>query len=203
MNIIKIVCPKCNAEAKLSLVDTSYFGPRRCWKCHEYFTIRIENNRLMSCESLSKEEYEKQEASRKAAEKAGINYTFSPPSSTSQKSNGGIEFIKKAELQISQKPLEKQLGFFEKAMETSRGGIEFSSQKQPETRQTTPEKPKQEFFKPNIPHTTPKPAEPDKPGIYPPDKPNTFVPIEDVSVEPVKSPKAKEKPFRPPIPPAT
>ena len=72
-----------------------------------------------------------------------------------------------------------------------------------ETRQAAPEKPKQEFFRPNIPHTAPKQNEPDKPGIYPPDKPSTFVPIEDVSVPPVKSPKAKEKAFRPPIPPAT
>ena len=203
MNMIKIICPKCNAEAKLSLVDTTYVGPRRCWKCHEYFTIRIENNRLTSCEPLSKEEYEKQEAARKAAEKAGISYTFSPPPSTSQNSSGGIEFKKKAEPQPSQKPLEKQLGFFEKAPETSHGGIEFSNQKQTETRQAAPEKPKQEFFKPNIPHTAPKQTEPDKPGIYPPDKPSTFVPIEDISVEPVKSPKAKEPPFRPPIPPAT
>ncbi len=227
MNFVKIVCPKCSAEAKLSLVDTTYIGPRRCWKCHEFFTITIQNNRVTSCEPLSKEEYERQQEAKKAAEKAGISYTFSPPLSVSQKSSGGIEFIKKDEPQSSPKPPEKQLGFFEKAPETSRGGIEFSSQKAPENPKTAPLKSvggieftkqpesaipqaspekKQELFHPNIPHTAPKQAEPGKPAIFPPDKPRTFVPMEQIpedNAKPVKSPKAKEKAFRPPIPPAT
>jgi hypothetical protein len=59
--MIIIKCPKCDAETKLSLVDSSYEGPRRCWKCHELFTIKIENNELKSCEPLSQEEFEKQQ----------------------------------------------------------------------------------------------------------------------------------------------
>ena len=59
--MITLECPKCGAETKLSLVDKDYAGPRRCWKCHEYFTITIENNELKSCEPLSEEEYKKQQ----------------------------------------------------------------------------------------------------------------------------------------------
>ena len=59
--MITLECPKCGAESKLSLVEKDYSGPRRCWKCHEYFTIVIENNELKSCEPLSEEEYRKQQ----------------------------------------------------------------------------------------------------------------------------------------------
>jgi len=57
--MITLKCPKCDAETKLSLAEESYEGPRRCWKCHEFFMIKIENNELKSCEPLSQEEYEK------------------------------------------------------------------------------------------------------------------------------------------------
>jgi hypothetical protein len=60
MNMVKIVCPKCGAEKRLSLVETSYIGPQRCWKCHELFTITIVNNQVRSSEPLSEEDYEKQ-----------------------------------------------------------------------------------------------------------------------------------------------
>jgi len=56
-----MVCPKCGAESKLSFVEDNYEGPRRCWKCRELFTIKIEDNKLISCESLSQEEFEKQQ----------------------------------------------------------------------------------------------------------------------------------------------
>lgn len=59
--MITITCPKCSAESKLSFVGNNYEGPRRCWKCHELFKIKIENNELMSCEPLSQEEFEKQQ----------------------------------------------------------------------------------------------------------------------------------------------
>lgn len=55
-------CPKCGAESKFSFVDNSYEGPRRCWKCHELFKIKILNNVLIYCEPLSQEEYEKLQA---------------------------------------------------------------------------------------------------------------------------------------------
>ncbi len=57
--MMSMICPKCEAESKLSFVGNSYEGPRRCWKCHELFKIKIENNELVSCEPLSQEEFEK------------------------------------------------------------------------------------------------------------------------------------------------
>lgn len=54
-------CPKCEAESKLSFVGDSYEGPRRCWKCRELFTIKIEENKMVSCEPLSEEEFKKQQ----------------------------------------------------------------------------------------------------------------------------------------------
>ncbi|MBA7619157.1 hypothetical protein ES703_26493 [subsurface metagenome] len=59
--IVKIKCPKCETEGSLSLVESDYQGPYRCWKCRELFTIRLENNKLKSCEPLSQEEFEKQQ----------------------------------------------------------------------------------------------------------------------------------------------
>ena len=59
--IIKIKCPKCETEGSVSLADTTYEGPYRCWKCKELFTIRLENNELKSCQPLSQEEFEKQQ----------------------------------------------------------------------------------------------------------------------------------------------
>ena len=59
--LIKITCPSCQTEGTLSLVESSYQGPYRCWKCRDNFTIKIENNKLASCEPLSQEEFEKQQ----------------------------------------------------------------------------------------------------------------------------------------------
>jgi hypothetical protein len=57
--MISMICPNCNAESKLSFVEDSYEGPRRCWKCRELFKITIRNNELVSCEPLSQEEFER------------------------------------------------------------------------------------------------------------------------------------------------
>ena len=59
--LVKIKCTKCGTEGSLSLSDPSYQGPYRCWKCREFFTIKMENNELKSCELLSHEEFEKQQ----------------------------------------------------------------------------------------------------------------------------------------------
>ena len=61
MAILKIKCPKCDAENSFSLAESSYQGPYRCWKCKELFSILIENNELKSCEPLSQEEFDKQQ----------------------------------------------------------------------------------------------------------------------------------------------
>ena len=59
--MLKIKCPKCGTEGSLSLVESNYKGPYRCWKCRELFTIKIENNALKSCEPLSQDEFAKQQ----------------------------------------------------------------------------------------------------------------------------------------------
>ncbi len=59
--IVKIKCPKCDTEGSFSLVDSSYQGPYRCWKCTALFTIRMEDNELKSCEPLGQEEFDRQQ----------------------------------------------------------------------------------------------------------------------------------------------
>ncbi len=60
--MFKIQCPKCKEDTSLSLIQSGYQGPHRCWKCKELFTIKIENNELKSCEPLTQEDYEKLQA---------------------------------------------------------------------------------------------------------------------------------------------
>ena len=59
--MMKIVCPACDTEGSMSLVEPNYQGPYKCWKCRELFTIAIENNTVTSCEPLSQEEFERQQ----------------------------------------------------------------------------------------------------------------------------------------------
>ena len=59
--MMEIKCPKCETVGSFSLAQTSYQGPYRCWKCRELFTIEIENKELKSCESLSQEEFARQQ----------------------------------------------------------------------------------------------------------------------------------------------
>ena len=59
--LVKIKCPACKTEGSLSLVESSYEGPYRCWKCRALFTIALKNNKLISCEPLSEEDLQKQQ----------------------------------------------------------------------------------------------------------------------------------------------
>jgi len=59
--MVKIKCPKCSTEGSLHLVESTYQGPYRCWKCRGLFTIKIENSELKSCEPLSQEEFDRQQ----------------------------------------------------------------------------------------------------------------------------------------------
>ncbi len=59
--ILKIKCPKCKTDGSISLADTTYEGPYRCWKCKALFTIKMHNNQLLSCEPLSQEDFERQQ----------------------------------------------------------------------------------------------------------------------------------------------
>jgi hypothetical protein len=251
MSMMTLKCPKCGTEAKVSFADNNYSGPRRCWKCHEYFTITIENNRVTFCEPLSAEEYQRQQDAKKAEEKGG----------------GGIGFARQGEPQYAQPaaeppqgranpPKEEEVDLFRSLAGKSKGGIDFSpaspsSQNEyPPAAPTAPKKeapagraddllfsslksktksdsprPAQADYapaplafkdmpKPNIPvfppsdakspSSNPPPkaktyitpgqqADPKKPAVFPPDQIRTFVPQEDVKVEPPK-PKKKDVP---------
>ncbi len=57
--LVKIKCPSCATEGTISLVEPNYKGPYRCWKCRQLFAIKLENNKLQSCEPMSQEELDK------------------------------------------------------------------------------------------------------------------------------------------------
>jgi len=57
--MITIKCPKCNTEGKMSLVDTNYNGPYKCWSCRALYTLKVHNDAVESMEPLSQEDYDK------------------------------------------------------------------------------------------------------------------------------------------------
>lgn len=59
--LVKINCPTCKTEGTLSLVESSYEGSYRCWKCRALFTIKLKDNELKSHEPLSEEDLQKQQ----------------------------------------------------------------------------------------------------------------------------------------------
>jgi C4-type Zn-finger protein len=67
--LVKIKCPVCQTEGTLSLVESSYEGPYRCWRCRALFTIRLNDNELTSCEPLSEEDLHKQQQEKAIQDK--------------------------------------------------------------------------------------------------------------------------------------
>ena len=59
--LFKIKCPECAVEGTMSLVESSYEGPYKCWKCRALFTVSLENGDLKSWEPLSEEEFQRQQ----------------------------------------------------------------------------------------------------------------------------------------------
>lgn len=57
--LTKIKCPECHTEGTISLVEASYQGPYRCWKCRQLSKISLKDSKLESCQPLSQEEFEK------------------------------------------------------------------------------------------------------------------------------------------------
>ena len=57
----RIKCPGCGVEGSMSLTDTGYDGPYKCWKCRALFTISLEDGVLKSCQPLSQEEFQRQQ----------------------------------------------------------------------------------------------------------------------------------------------
>jgi hypothetical protein len=54
-------CPSCGSNTTISLDQSLYEGPYRCWKCRGLFRVRIENEELQTCEPLSEEEFEREQ----------------------------------------------------------------------------------------------------------------------------------------------
>ena len=63
--MIEIQCPECESIGKMSLAQTTYEGPYRCWKCRSLFLIVLANNKLQSIKPLSEEELEAWQALNK------------------------------------------------------------------------------------------------------------------------------------------
>ncbi len=57
MQVVKIKCRSCGTDSSLSLVDSNYRGPFRCWKCRALYMINMENNEITSWEPLSEDEF--------------------------------------------------------------------------------------------------------------------------------------------------
>ena len=56
--MIEIECPSCQSIGKMSLAQTLYEGPYRCWKCRGLYKIVLANNKLQSIESITEQELE-------------------------------------------------------------------------------------------------------------------------------------------------
>ena len=62
----------------MSLIESSYQGPYRCWKCRELFSIQIENNEVKSFEPITEEQMAKQQEERRQIEE--LKAKFRKPS---------------------------------------------------------------------------------------------------------------------------
>ncbi|MGD0795273.1 MAG: hypothetical protein ABR958_06790 [Dehalococcoidales bacterium] len=193
MNMVKIVCPKCGAEGKLSLVETSYVGPRRCWKCRGLFTITIENNRVTSSEPLNEEEFQKQMEAK--ATKEGItNLRF-----THSAQDDDIPRLSPERRRDYNQPLHQPSN-----QPPSQPPVQAEPEK-PKTLANPPDR-----FRTFVPlEEPPSQKEPEKPKTpkSPPDRFRTFVPLEEPpsqkEPEKPKTPKNPPDRFRTFIPPAT
>lgn len=71
---MKIKCPACQTEGSSSLVESSYKGQYRCWKCRALYSVEIDNGELVSYQPITEEDLEEIKA-KKEAEKKGLVYT--------------------------------------------------------------------------------------------------------------------------------
>jgi len=74
---MKIKCPACQTESSSWLLETSYKGQHRCWKCKALFTIEVINGDVISCEPMSEEELARIKA-RQEAKKRGLDFEEEP-----------------------------------------------------------------------------------------------------------------------------
>jgi uncharacterized Zn finger protein len=66
--MITIKCPSCGTEGSQSLLEPNYEGPYRCWKCRELFSIKIEDNEVMSLEPITEEQLKELQAQHQQEE---------------------------------------------------------------------------------------------------------------------------------------
>lgn len=57
--MITITCPKCNAESRFSLMDRSFEGPFKCYKCHSFMKLKVIAETVMSNELITDEDAQK------------------------------------------------------------------------------------------------------------------------------------------------
>ncbi len=57
MQIVKIQCRSCGTESSLSLIDSNYSGPFRCWKCRALYMINMQNNEVVNWQPLTEDEF--------------------------------------------------------------------------------------------------------------------------------------------------
>jgi hypothetical protein len=67
--LVKIKCPACQTEGSISLVESIYDGPYRCWKCRALYTVELKNSELASYKPLSEEELKKQQEIKEIQDK--------------------------------------------------------------------------------------------------------------------------------------
>lgn len=59
--MMKITCPECKVDGSISLLEPNYDGPYKCWKCRSLFKIVIRDNKVLSCQTLSQEEFDREQ----------------------------------------------------------------------------------------------------------------------------------------------
>ena len=57
--MLKIKCPLCGTDSQMSLLQSSYQMPFRCWSCRNLFTLTVEDNQVKSLVGMSADEYAK------------------------------------------------------------------------------------------------------------------------------------------------
>lgn len=78
--MVTITCPKCNTDSRFSLMDRSFEGPYKCYKCHSFMKLKIIGETVMSNEIITEEEAKKIQDLKAMKDKIGKKgedeYTF-------------------------------------------------------------------------------------------------------------------------------
>lgn len=88
---VKIKCPACQTESSSWLLESSYEGQHRCWKCKALYEVEVNNGELISCKPMTEGELATLQA-RQEAKKKGLDFAEEPASSPSKKSSQPLEY---------------------------------------------------------------------------------------------------------------